>query len=518
MRPGTVYLVGAGPGDPELITLRGVELLGRADVVVYDGLANVVLLDHAPSGAERVYAGKKRSDHGGPLTQAEIEAVLVDRARRGLTVVRLKGGDPFVFGRGGEEAQALRAAGIPFEVVPGVSAVTAVPAYAGIPITHRAYATTALALTVGHEGDARPPDHVDWAAVAKADTIVLFMAVKNLGTCTAALMAAGRAPSTPAAAIRWGTTAMQETVVGTLADLAERCAERALKPPALIVVGEVVRLRESIAWFEARPLFGQRVLVPRQREQARGFARALVAAGAEPYICEVTELEDADPAPLAAALAGLPGAYRWIAFTSAHAAERTIDALVRAGRDVRAFAGVRLAAVGSATAEALGRRGLSADLVPDRGDGTGTAKAMLAADAELARGGAVLLPRAAEGREELERALVAAGVRVTTVAAYRTVALSPERLGPLVHKLEARELSILAFFSPSQVAAVAAALGGGAHAAQVLGAARLIAAIGQTTAQALAGLGVRVDVIAKAPSAEQLATDVIDALGRGERR
>jgi uroporphyrinogen III methyltransferase/synthase len=513
-RPGTVYLVGAGPGDPELITLRGVDLLARADVVVYDGLANAVLLDHAPATAERVYAGKKHSEHGAPVTQGEIEAVLVDRARRGLTVVRLKGGDPFVFGRGGEEAETLVAAGIPFEIVPGVTAATAVPAYAGIPLTHRAFASTAVAIATGHEGDARPAPHVDWASLARADTIVLFMAVRTLDEHARALIAAGRAAATPAAVIRWGTTAMQETIVGTLGDIAERCHAAGLRPPALVVIGEVVRLREKISWFEQRPLFGHRVLVPRQREQARGFARALVAAGAEPYVCEVTELVDADPAALSAALAGLPGAYRWAAFTSANAVERTVEALLRAGLDARAFAGVRLAAVGHATADALARRGLHADLVPARGDGAGVAEAMLAADASLARGAAVLLPRAAEGREALAAALTAAGADVHAVAAYKTVALPPARLSHLVARLRAGELHVLAFFSPSQVHAVIAALGDPAEAARVFRAARAVCAIGHTTAEALAAAGARVDLVASAPTAERLAADLIAFLTR----
>jgi uroporphyrinogen III methyltransferase / synthase len=511
-QPGTVYLVGAGPGDPDLITLRGVELLARADVVVYDGLANPVLLDHAPPAAEHVYAGKKHSERGAPLTQEEIEAVLVDRARRGLTVVRLKGGDPFVFGRGGEEAETLTAAGIPYEVVPGVTAATAVPAYAGIPLTHRAYASTALALTIGHEGDARPAHHVDWTAAARADTIVLFMAVKHLGECTQELIAHGKPADTPAAAIRWGTTAVQETLVGTVGDLAERAAATGLKPPALIIVGEVVRLRERLAWYERRPLFGQRVLVPRQKEQAKGLARAIVALGGEPYVCEVTELHEADPGPLMHALAELhAGAYAWVAFTSANAVERTVDALLRAGLDARAFARARLAAVGPATARALEQRGLRADLVPARGDGAAVAQAMLEADPTLSvRGLSVLLPRAAEGREELAQALASAGAHVDAVAAYRTVAVPPERLAHLVARLRAHELSVLTFFSPSQVAAIADALG--PDAPEVLSAARLVAAIGQTTAEALRARAVRVDLIASAPSAEILAAEIAERL------
>jgi uroporphyrinogen III methyltransferase/synthase len=506
---GTVYLVGAGPGDPELITLRGAELLSRADVVVYDGLANAVLLDHAPERAERVYAGKKHYDKGSPLSQDEIEAVLVDRARRGLLVVRLKGGDPLVFGRGGEEAETLAAAGVPFEIVPGVTAATAVPAYAGIPLTHRAYAATALCLTIGHEGDARPAQHVDWRSAASADTIVLFMAVKHLGDCCQALVAAGKSPTTPAAATRWGTTAMQETLVGTLGDLPDKAEAAGLKPPALIVIGEVVKLRETIGWYEKRPLFGLRVLVPRQKEQARGFARAASALGAEPYVCEVTELVDADPGPLARAFTELAaGTYAWMAFTSANAVERTFSGLFAAGFDARSLARVKIAAVGQATARALSERGLRADLVPARGDGHGVAAALLANDPRLAAGARVLVPRAAEGREELVAALAAAGAKVDVVAAYRTLARSPAELAPIARRIVAGELHVLCFFSPSQVQAVAAAVGTVAEAAAAFRRARVVAAIGQTTAESLRSLGARVDVVASAPAAEALAAEI----------
>jgi uroporphyrinogen III methyltransferase / synthase len=512
MSAGTVFLVGAGPGDPELITLRGASALSRADVVVYDGLANALLLDHAPPAAERIYAGKKHSDHGAPLTQADIDAILIERARRGLTVVRLKGGDPFVFGRGGEEAVALAAAGIPFEVVPGVTAATAVPAYAGIPLTHRDVASTVIALATGHEAEGTS-GHVDWGAVAHADTLVLFMAVKTLPEVTAQLVACGRDPATPAAAIRWGTTAAQRTVVGTLGDLAARVAEADLRPPALIVVGEVVRFRERLSWYERRPLFGARVLVPRQREQARGFGRLLAQLGAEPIICEVTRIVPGDREALDAAVArAVAGAVRWIAFTSAPAVDHTLQALARLGRDVRALAGVRLAAVGDATAAALGRHGLRADLVPPSAKhGTGLAHAMLAADPGLP-GSAVLLPRAEEGREELAQALAAAGVAVTLVAAYRTVPAPPADLEPTLARLRGGEVDVLTFFSPSQVEALAGALA--AEAVDVLNRARLIAAIGATTADALRVRRIRVDLVPSAPSAETLAAELVSRYSR----
>jgi uroporphyrinogen III methyltransferase/synthase len=496
---GKVFLVGAGPGDPELITLRGAAVLARADVVVYDGLANALLLDHAPPEAERIYAGKKHSVRGTPLTQEEIEDLLVERAAQGKLVVRLKGGDPFVFGRGGEEAERLVAAGIPFEVVPGVSSFSAVPAYAGIPLTHRDVASTVVALATGHEEAGRA--RVDWATAARADTLILFMAVKPLADIAARLVAAGRDPATPAAVIRWGTTAAQRTVVAPLSGIAAAVDAAGLKPPALVIIGEVVRYRERLAWFERRPLFGASVLVPRQREQARGFARLLAGLGAEPVIAEVTRIEPVDAAALAAALLAAPRP-RWIAFTSANAVTVTLDALEAAGRDARALAGVRLAAVGAATAAALRARGLVADLTPRERTGAGLGAALRAADPELA-GARVILPRAEEGRDELAEALAAAGADVVTLAAYRTSAAPAADLAWLGERLAAGDIQVLTFFAPSQVAAALALAPPAA-----LNRARLIAAVGPTTADALRERGVRVDVVAAAPSAEALAADI----------
>jgi uroporphyrinogen III methyltransferase/synthase len=500
MRAGKVYLVGAGPGDPGLLTLRGAEVLGQADVVIYDGLANPALLAHAPATAERIYAGKKRSEHGAPLGQDAIEALLVERAGAGKTVVRLKGGDPFVFGRGGEEAEALRAAGLEFEVVPGVSAVSAVPAYAGIPLTHRDEASSVVFIATGQEEGERR--HVDWAAAARADTIVLFMAVKTLPEIVAALVAGGRPAATPAAVIRWGTTAAQRTVVAPLAELPAAIAAAGLEPPALVIIGDVVGYRERLAWFERRPLFGVSVLVPRPREQAAPLARILTDLGAEPVICEITRFVPAAELDLDRALGELGGT-RWIAFASAHAVAVTFAALARRHADARALAGVRVAAVGAATAAAVRAHGVEPDLVPEERTGAGLARALIAADPALA-GGRVLLPRAAEGREELGDALAAAGAHVEAIDAYRTVPAPAAEVAPLVHRLAGGRLDVLCFFAPSQVDALVAAAG-----AAVVGRARVIAAIGPTTAAALRAHGLRVDVVPGSPSAEDLAAAIV---------
>jgi uroporphyrinogen III methyltransferase/synthase len=485
MGRGKVYLVGAGPGDPELITRAGVAALERADVVVYDGLANARLLEHAPASAERIYAGKKHSEHGAPLGQRQIEALLVERAGRGLTVVRLKGGDPFVFGRGGEEAEALAAAGIPFEVVPGVSSFSAVPAYAGIPLTHRDVASTVVALATGteEEGEVR----VDWTAMAHADTLVLFMSVKTLPEVVSRLVAAGRDPATPAAAIRWGTTAAQRTVVAPLVGLPDAIAAAGLQPPALVVVGEVVGYRDRLSWYERRPLFGRRVLVPAGKED---FARAVADLGAAVVTAPLTR-----PLPLGARIA--PAGQRWLVVTSANAVDGLARGLAAAGLDSRALAGMRIGAVGEATARALERLCLRADLVAEEPSGAGLARALLAADPGLP-GAAVLWPCAEGARPELRDLLAAAGVRVDAVPVYRTeTAVVP-----------AADLDIVALFAPSQIDALGAA---------ALGRARLVAAFGPTTAAALAARAVRVDVVAPAPTAQALADAILAHLAKEAR-
>ncbi|HEX2273275.1 MAG TPA: uroporphyrinogen-III C-methyltransferase, partial [Acidimicrobiales bacterium] len=349
----TVYLVGAGPGDPGLVTVRGAEVLRTADVVVHDRLAEPSLLDLAPVGAERIDVGKSP---GAPIPQDRINALLVERGRAGQEVVRLKGGDPFVFGRGGEEAEALRAAGVPFEVVPGVTSAVAVPAYAGVPVTHRGLSTSFTVVT-GHRRHAAD-DPVDWDAVARAaGTIVVLMGVAHRAELARDLMSGGLPPETPVAAVRWGTRPGQRTVRTTL----DRLHEVELEPPVTLVVGKVAAL--DLAWFETRPLFGRRVVVTRARAQASGLADRLRALGAE--VVPVPTIEIADPSDGGMALAGAAARvrdYHWVAFTSANAVERFFARL----HDARALGDTQVAAVGPATADALSARGVVADLVPRR--------------------------------------------------------------------------------------------------------------------------------------------------------
>jgi len=453
---GHVSLVGAGPGDPGLITLAGADALARAEVVVYDRLVNTRLLDLAPAAAERVFAGKGPSQH--TMSQDEINALLIDRARAGKRVVRLKGGDPFVFGRGGEEAKALARAGILFDIVPGVSSAVAAPAYAGIPVTHRGVASS-VAFVTGHEDPAKLDEPVDWPKLATAvDTLVLLMGVGQLPQIVERLVAAGRDPATPAAVIEWGTLPRQRTIEGTLADIVAKTHEGGVGAPAVAVVGEVVRLRAALRWFDTRPLFGLRVLVTRTREQASELSRALAAAGAEPVELPSIEIMPRyDEARLAAAIDALRGGtYAWLLFTSANAAEIFFDALWTRGLDARAVR-ARLGAIGPATAEALRKCGLRVDVTPERD--AYTAEGLLAALAnEDVRGARVLLPRAEGARELLVEDLVARGATVDEVTLY--VAALPDGPEPEgLRRLRAGEVDIATFASSSSVRNLVAMLG-----------------------------------------------------------
>ncbi len=411
----TVYLVGAGPGDPGLLTVRGAEVLGRADVVVYDRLSVEALLELAPPGAERISVGKAPGKV--TLPQEGISALLVERGRTGQTVVRLKGGDPFVFARGGEEAAALAEAGVPFEVVPGISSAIAAPAYAGIPVTLR-HSSTSFTVVTGHEdpsvGDIGT---VDWGAVAQVGgTIVILMGVARLRSIAAALVAGGLPPETPAAAVRWGTRPEQHTIRATLATL----ADQPLESPSVIVVGEVAAV--DLAWFERRPLFGTKVVVTRTRQQASQLSTALGEAGAEAI--EVPVIDVAEPADGGVALRAAAAAlatYDWVVLTSPNGARRLLAAVHDAGGDGRAFGSAQVAAIGPGTAAALAAGGIRADLIPE----PFVAEALLEALGAPADGQArLLLARAEVARDVLPDGLRARGWHVDVVDAYRTVAAS----------------------------------------------------------------------------------------------
>jgi uroporphyrinogen III methyltransferase/synthase len=418
MSAGRVYLIGAGPGDPGLLTLRGKELLARADVVVYDYLVSPRLLEYAPARAERLYVGKRAGAH--TLSQEEINRLLVERAGTGATVARLKGGDPFVFGRGGEEALALCDAGILFEVVPGVTAGIAAPAYAGIPVTHRQLAS-GVGLLTGHESPDKEESSLDWSALANwKGTLSFYMGTENLSPICDRLVAEGLDPQTPAAAIRWGATPSQRVVTATVKTLAAAAQSAGLEPPVMIVIGQVVALREKLNWFERRPLFGRRIVVTRARAQASEFAALLEEQGAEVIEVPTLRIEPPlDPGPLNESVARAGEKFDWIAFTSVHAVDAVFGALSQAGLDARALAPSRVAAIGPATAERLAQHGIRADVQP----GTFTTADVVAALASAGdlKGRRVLCPRSDIAPPELTDALRERGAVVTEVIAYRTL-------------------------------------------------------------------------------------------------
>ncbi|HLF08386.1 MAG TPA: uroporphyrinogen-III C-methyltransferase [Dehalococcoidia bacterium] len=499
---GTVYLVGAGPGDPGLITARGLELLRRAEVLVYDRLVNARLLDEAPQEAERVYVGRAASQ--AEMPQDPVNALMIERARAGRTVVRLKGGDPFVFGRGGEEAEALAAAGVPFEVVPGISSAIAVPAYAGIPLTHRDYASSFLVAT-GQESRDRP-SRMRWEHLAHgADTLVFLMAFETLEKVVTNLIEHGRAPDTPVAVVQQGTEPVQRTVVGTLGDIVAKVRVARMGPPAVVVVGEVVRLREQIAWLDKRPLFGKRVLVTRAAEQASELTRLLREAGAETVELPTIQVQPIeDVSVLDRCLAALSD-YGWVIFTSANAVEVFFQRLSALGRDARAFASSRLAAIGRATAASLERHGLRADVVPAAATAEGLIEAF---NGEEMTGARVLLPRAEGGRPELLRYLADRGVQVTELLLYRSVppAESAERAKRL---LTEGPVDIAVFTSSSTIKNLAAMLDGDLSLLN----GTLIATIGPATSQAVRDLGQQVGVEAEEQTMEGLVRALMRRFG-----
>ena len=481
-KKGKVYIIGAGPGDPGLITRRGAECIGQADVVVYDYLANEEFLRCARKDVRLIYVGKKGGDH--TLPQGEINRILAGEALKGHTVARLKGGDPFIFGRGGEEAEVLWEAGIPFEVVPGVTSAIAVPAFAGIPLTHRGYTST-VAFVTGHEDPTKAKSDIDWTALAGIGTLVFLMGVKNLENIARNLVGGGKAPGTPAALIRWGTTPEQQTLTGTLADIAATAKKQGFKPPSILVVGEVVSLRPKLEWFEARPLFGKGIVVTRPEEQAGEFARLLAAEGAEAILFPTIRI--APPVKrgdMDRALAGLDG-YDWIVFTSANGVKHFFARLRDRGGDIRDLKGIRICTIGPATAAAVEGMGIRVDLVPDEYISEGVVRAFRNVNLQGKR---VLLPRAAEARDVIPEGLAKMGAEVDVVTAYRTVR-SKSRKEELQARLDAGKVDAVTFTSPSTVVNFKKIMGDEPLPEKVR-----IACIGPVTAAAAKKQGFTVDV------------------------
>jgi uroporphyrinogen III methyltransferase / synthase len=487
----TVYLVGGGPGDPGLLTVRALEVLERAEVVVYDRLSQEALLDLAPPSAELIDVGKAPGQ--ARRSQDEINALLVERGKGGQTVVRLKGGDPFVFARGGEEAAALQTAGVDFEVVPGISSAIAVPAYAGIPVTQR-HSSTSVTIVTGHEEPgAGEEGTVDWRAVAQVGgTIVILMGVARIGRIATALMAGGRAPDTPVAAIQWGTRPEQRTVRATLGTIAN---ER-LGTPSVIVVGEVAAC--DLAWYEKRPLFGRRIVVTRAREQASELVHKLLELGADTMEVPAIEVHEASDggAALRQAAADLPD-YDWVVLTSPNGARALLVALRTQGFDARAFGGCKVAAIGPGTAEALGVGNVLVDLVPPRF----VAESLVEAFPDpprRRRPGRVLLTRAAVARDVLPEGLRSRGWEVDVVEAYRTVAapIEPER------RAELASSDVVTFTSSSTVTRFLEAAGRESVPP-------VVAAIGPITAATARKHGLHVDIEAEVHSIDGLVDAIL---------
>jgi len=444
LKTGKVYIIGAGPGDPGLITIKAVECLRLADVVIYDNLVSVDLLKYAQASARFIYAGKKGGDH--TLSQDKINELLAKEALDGNTVARLKGGDPFIFGRGGEEAEVLVAHGVPFEVIPGVTSAIAVPAYAGIPLTHRGLTST-VAFITGHEDPTKEQSDIDWQALTGIGTLVFLMGVKNLSQITGALMTRGKAPETPAALIRRGTTPRQQVITGTLATIVELARANQFKPPAILVVGKVVDLRPALGWFDTKPLFGRGVVMTRPERQADDLAVLLRAEGANPIAFPTISIEPpADWNELDQAMDRL-AEYHWLVFTSANGVQFFFNRLREKNKDLRDLKGVKICCIGPATARQIEALGLRVDLVPDEFIAEGILKSFAAMDLQ---GKKILIPRAAKARDVLPQGLRNQGAEVDVAVTYRTVN-SGRKKEELLACFDAGDVDVITFTSSSTV-------------------------------------------------------------------
>jgi len=490
---GKVFLTGAGPGDPGLLTLRAREALRRADVVIYDALASDAIVDLVPPSCERIYAGKRG---GAPsVAQDDIETQMIEKARAGKTVVRLKGGDPFLFGRGGEEAQALHAAGIDFEIIPGVSSALAAPAYAGIPVTHRDH-NTMLTIVSGHEDPAKEISAIDWQRLSDPkQTLVFLMAMRNLRDISAKLIEHGLPADHPAAVIANGTRPSQRTITGTLAGIAGDAEREGLSAPAIVIVGTVVALRDTVAWFEKLPLFGKRVLLTRPADPHDDLARALMRAGAEPVAAPAIAIVAPDDAAAAEHVTHDPSQYSWVVFTSANGVRVFFDYLEARRDDARVFGSAKIAAIGLKTSQALLQRCVRADAVPQRYVAEDLADLLIASSRE---GDRVLLYRAQEARDVLPERLNAAGRPVTVVAAYKAVFTEDAQFPQRVSGCD-----IVTFTSASTVNGFVHNLGSPQAARQAC-TGKIVACIGPVTAQAAKDAGLPVHVVAPEHTVEGL--------------
>ncbi len=496
---GRVYIIGAGPGDPGLITLRGAQCIREAEVIVYDYLVHPEILRHAEETARRIYAGKQGGDH--TLSQDQINRLLVEEAGGGKIVARLKGGDPFIFGRGGEEAEVLREAGIPFEIVPGVSSAVAVPAYAGIPLTHRGFSSS-VAFVTGHEDPTKEKSDLNWPALAGIGTLVFLMGVKNLPAIAENLIRYGKPADTPAALIRWGTTPDQETLAGPLGEIARLAEEKAFRPPSILVVGAVASLRETLNWFETKPLFGRGIVVTRPEAQAEEFSSLLRAQGARVIPFPVIRIAPPETwEALDGAIERLE-TFRWIVFTSANGASFFFRRLGERGKDVRELRGIRIATIGPVTAAAVEALGIRVDLVPDEFISEGVVRAF--AGEEL-RGSRILLPRAEEARDVIPEGLEKMGATVEVAAAYRTVR-SDRQASELSPLFAEGKIDVVSFTSPSTVAHFLGIMGPGFRWPESV----RVACIGPVTAAAAQKAGLPVDIFQESYTIPALVEAIAD--------
>ncbi len=495
--PGTVFLIGAGPGDPGLITVKGLEKIRTADVLVYDYLADPQIIAEARSDAELIYVGKKGRNH--TVEQPDINTILVTKAREGKNIARVKGGDPYVFGRGGEEAEDLAKAGILFEVVPGVTSAVAAPAYAGIPVTHRDHASMVTFVT-GHEDPTKEESALDWDVLARnPGTLVFLMGVKNIDNISESLINSGKPGSTPAALIRWGTTPKQESLVSTLKEIPEAAKRKGIRPPAVLLVGSVITLSDSLGWFEKKPLFGKRILITRSRAQSRKMAERILELGGEPILFPTIQIvPPEDLAPLDNSIAAI-ASYDWVIFTSVNGVERFFQRYFEVKEDIRDMAGPRIGAIGPVTAESVRKQGIKVDLLAKEFKAEGVLAQLSDEDV---RGKRILIPRAEKARDILPNGITEKGGEVDVVPVYRTVLPDDIDVAEIRGMLEEKQVHAVTFTSSSTVT----------HFLEILGHADLnrllegitLASIGPITSRTMKANGLPVHVEASEYTIEGL--------------
>ena len=502
-KKGKVYIIGAGPGDAGLITLKGIDCLREADVVIYDYLVSKDLLKYASNEARFIYAGKQGGAH--TLSQWEINDLLVKEAKAGNTVARLKGGDPFIFGRGGEEAEKLAASGLPFEIVPGVTSAIAVPAYAGIPLTHRGLTST-VAFVTGHEDPTKEKSDIDWQALARIGTLVFLMGVKNIEKIVKELKDNGRSPKTPAALIRWGTTPKQEVLTGTLANISTLAKERKFAPPAILVVGKVVDLRDTLKWFDQKPIFGRGVVITRPEKQADDLAQLLIKEGANPiHFPTIKIVPPPDWRDLDAAIKKLKG-YDWLIFTSANGVAFFFERLLAKKKDIRDLKGIKICCIGPATAQQVQNKGIKVDLVPEKFISEGILRSFSRTNL---KGKKILIARAAKARDVLPEGLKKLGAKVDVATAYVTV-ISEKKKKELEELFKENQIDVITFTSSSTVNNFVKIMGRNFSLPEDV----KIACIGPVTGAAAARAGFSVDINQEEYTMEGLVQALIDYFGK----